>query len=496
MAVLLKAGADFAVTHPDGETPLMAAARTGRVDAVRLLLEAGANVNAADTYQQQTALMWAATEGHVDAVKTLLAAGADPNRKGRVTTIEDRKHADHATGGFTALMFAARSGHEDTATALIKGGADPKLVNGDGLTATMIAIVNDQFDLAGKLIDLGADPNDGSLYFAVDMHDATTDMRAHDGSRLRVDHPNKLTALDLIKTLLDRGADPNKAFIGQMHSTTLCCDPEQNASPFYRAAQASDVEALKLMIAHGATIEWSPTEVKKPAKADGAAAGGGRGNPNVGKTPVMVSMVGGRGAAFAAGPGFGRLGPPPFREASNREPLDAVKVLLAAGADPNVKAPDGSAPLHQAVAARQVEIIRALVEAGAKLDATNKDNLTPLLLAEKPEPPPPPGNNNDPNTFKPKQDTREAVIKALRELMHLGPDDPAPVPPPQAKKDDAKKDDAAEGDEADEKTDEKKTDDKKTDDKKTDDKKSDENKSDVKKSTDAAPGSAGKQGTR
>ena len=74
-------------------------------------------------------------------------------------------------------------------TALIKGGADPKLTNGDGLTATMVAIVNDRFDLANTLLDLGADPNDGSLYFAVDMHDATTDMRAHDGSRLRATIP-------------------------------------------------------------------------------------------------------------------------------------------------------------------------------------------------------------------------------------------------------------------------------------------------------------------
>jgi ankyrin repeat protein len=444
IAALLKAGADIAVTHPDGETPLMAASRTGHVDAVRLLLDAGANVNAADSYQQETALMWAATEGHVDVVKALLEKGADPNRKGHVTAIDERKHADHATGGFTALMFAVRNGHEAVARALIKGGADPKLANGDGVTATTVAIVNDRFDLASALLDLGADPNDGSLYFAVDMHDATTDMRAHDGSRLRADHANKLTSLELVKQLLDRGADPNKAFIGQLHSTTLCCDSEINASPFYRAAVASDVEALTLMIAHGAQVDWSPTEVKKEAKG----AGGGRGNPNVGKTPVMAAMVGGRGAAFAAGPGFGRLGPPPFREASNREPLDAVKVLLAANANPNTKAPDGSTPLHQAVQARQVEIIRALVAAGAKLDATNKDNLTPLLLAEKPEPPPPPGNNNDPDTFKPKRDSREAVIAALRELMKLGPDDPAPVPPAPAtddKKGDEKKGDPAVG---------------------------------------------------
>ena len=96
---------------------------------------------------------------------------------------------------------------------------------------------------------------------------------------------------------------------------------------------------------------------------------------------------GGRGAAFAAGPGFERLGPPPFREMSNREPVEAVKVLLAAGANPNIKAPDGSTPLHQAVAARQVPIIRALAAAGAKFDAVNKallagSKLEDLALSE------------------------------------------------------------------------------------------------------------------
>ena len=267
VAALLKAGADAAATHPDGETPLMAASRTGSMDAVRLLLEAGAKVNATEAYQQQTALMWAAAEGHVDVLNALLAAGADPNRKAHVNAIDERKHADHPTGGFTALMFAVRNGHEEAARALIKGGADPKLTNGDGATATMVAIVNDRFDLASQLLDLGADPNDGSLYFAVDMHDATTDMRARDGSRLRANHPNKLTAMDLVKLLLDRGADPNKAFVGQLHSTSYCCGDDINGSPFYRAAVASDVEVLKLMIARGARVDWSPTEVKKPGAA-------------------------------------------------------------------------------------------------------------------------------------------------------------------------------------------------------------------------------------
>jgi len=439
MAALLKAGASVGKPHSDGETPLMASARTGNVDAVRLLIEAGGDVNASDSYQGETALMWAAAEGHAAVVELLLKAGADANRAARVTTIEDRKNSDHPTGGLTPLMFAARNGHEAVVRALAAAGADLKATNGDGATATVIAIVNDRFDLAKTLLDLGADPNDGSLYFAVDMHDATSDMRARDGSRLRANHPNTLTSLDLVRLLLDRGADPNKPFIGQLHSTTLCCGEQINATPFFRAAIAADVEALKLMIARGAQIEWSPTEVKKDTDKDKPA---GRGNPNVGKTPVMLAMVGGRGAAFAAGPGFDRLGPPPFREESNREPADAVKVLLAAGANPNAKAPDGSTPLHQAVAARQVAIIRALVGAGARLDAVNQDNLTPLQLAEKPEPPPPPGNNTDARTWRPKRDTREEVIAAVRELMGLGPNDPTPQPPPAPSKEKADTDKA------------------------------------------------------
>src|SRR5580693_2319976 len=274
---LLDAGAQPTRWHAEGETPLMAAARTGKVDAVKLLLSKGSFVNAADPFQEETALMWASAEGHLEVVKTLLAAGADPNLKGHVSLITERKNADHPSGGFTALMFAVRNGHEDVAKALIAGGADPKLTNADGATATIVAIVNDRFDLAKELLDLGSDPNDGSLFWAVDMHDATTDMRAHDGSRLQPTHPNNLTALGLVKALLDLSADVNKPFVGALHSTTLCCGASINSSPFYRAATAADVEVLKLMLAHGAKIEWSPGDAK-PKDAKGPA----RPNPNAG----------------------------------------------------------------------------------------------------------------------------------------------------------------------------------------------------------------------
>jgi hypothetical protein len=121
---------------------------------------------------------------------------------------------------------------------------------------------------------------------------------------------------------------------------------------------------------------------------------------------------------------------PPFREPGSRDPLEALNLLLAAGANPNAKTPDGSTPLHQAVEEQQVALIRALVAGGAKLDAVNKDNLTPLLLAEKPKKKDPNAMGDNPEAYHRKQDSRPDVVAALRELMHLGLNDPAPQPPP------------------------------------------------------------------
>jgi hypothetical protein len=139
-------------------------------------------------------------------------------------------------------------------------------------------------------------------------------------------------------------------------------------------------------------------------------------------------MKGGKGASFAAGPGFGRLGPPPFREPGSRDPAEAMKLLLDAGADPNTEVA-GTPLLHQAVQAQQVAMIRALVKAGAKLDATNREKQTALAVAEKIRTSPPVGPNpQDPDAYIPPKDSPEQVVAVLRELMRLGPNDPIPAP--------------------------------------------------------------------
>ena len=188
----------------------------------------------------------------------------------------------------------------------------------------------------------------------------------------------------------------------------------------------------------------------------------------------MVAMVGGRGAPFAAGPGFGRLGPPPFREASNREPADAVKVLLAAGADPNAKAPDGSTPLHQAVTARQVAIIRALAGAGAKLDAHQQRQ--PHAAAARRE------AASRRRRQRQQHRTRTRISRSAIRVRQVDRGRaradgsrartiPTPVPPPAAEA--SKKADGKKADDG-EKADEPQSEDKKADEKKSDEKKSDE----------------------
>ena len=123
-------------------------------------------MKAAEETRGQTALMWAAGEGHADIGRLLLAAGAD---------LDARSHgpaAGAAAAGagtytrrvaridaFTPLLFAVRAGRMEAVQALLAAGAEANETASDGTSALVIAAANAHWELGARLLDAGADPN-------------------------------------------------------------------------------------------------------------------------------------------------------------------------------------------------------------------------------------------------------------------------------------------------------------------------------------------------
>src|SRR4029077_20452637 len=104
--------------------------RTGSPEAVKLLLDRGADVNAREQTLGENALMWAAAENHPEAVKLLIARGADVNvRTSNLAWSKDRFGLEGVLtilphGRWTPLMYAARQGSLEAARALGDAGAE------------------------------------------------------------------------------------------------------------------------------------------------------------------------------------------------------------------------------------------------------------------------------------------------------------------------------------------------------------------------------------
>ncbi len=185
--------------------------------AAELLVKAGAEVNAVEAWGQQSPLMWAAAQKQPAMVKFLVAHGANVNARGAVRdwqrkVIREPRPKDMNQGGFTPLLYAAREGCIECARELVAGHADLNLPDPHRVTPLVMALLNLHFDFAAYLIEAGADVNKWDLYGRTPIYmtaDTNTLPVQGNGSMVVLPSMDKLTAIDVAKQLLAKGADPN-----------------------------------------------------------------------------------------------------------------------------------------------------------------------------------------------------------------------------------------------------------------------------------------------
>jgi ankyrin repeat protein len=295
----------------------------------------------------------------------------------------------YAQGGLTPMLLAARQGYTEAATALLDAGVDVNQRSaGDKTSALLIATINGHFDLAKVLLDRGADPNLASengatpLYAALNCEWAPKSLYPQPRAYLN----QKSSYLDLMTALLDKGADPNARLRKKVwysgYSFDLSGVDEIGATPFWRAAYASDVAAMKVLVAHGADPNIpSMKGAGRPRTGDGE-----REVTDIAKTPAVP--IGGPGVpplVAAAGSGYGEGFAANSHRFAPTGMLAAVKYLVEdLHVDVNAKDHEGNTALHNAAARGDVEMIKYLVEKGADVKAVNREGKTTADMANGP----------------------------------------------------------------------------------------------------------------
>ncbi len=397
---LIKSGAKVDVKESaHGQTALMFAAALNRDAVVRSLLAHGADANAATSvhklehvrFDQDGNIVEERAGGRGGAAKTPEAQDAETAaavakaanevaksdldalsrgiglksaefrlakakaRAGDVAARAPRKVGADFQGGMTALMYAAREGHMEAAKALVENKADlNQMSQGDKMTPLVMAISNGHLTLAKYFLDHGADPNLASLSGLTALY-ATIDVQW--APKAWFPQPStdqeKVTYLELMKALLDKGANVNaqvgeKLWFRSFTNDYTWVDPA-GATAFWRAAQSSDTAAMKLLVQYKADVKLANKSGDTPLHA--AAGIGWAANWSV-NAPVPL--------------------------------VDAVKYCVELGNDVNAADNRGYTALHGAAYLGDNDMVNYLVSKGAKTDVKSKAGDSVADLANGP----------------------------------------------------------------------------------------------------------------
>jgi ankyrin repeat protein len=313
-------------------------------------------------------------------------------------------------GGLTPLLLAVREGFTDVSIALLDAGADINAAGaGDNTSPILMAIINGHYDLAMQLLERGADPAMASdagttpLYAVINTQWAPKARFPQRQAYLQ----QQTTYLELMKVLLDADVDPNARLskhLWYMEYTNAYLDLDTHgATPFWRAAHALDIDAMKLLFEYGADPNIATIKPTDRSNVSGFEEDpcpeffhfqlhckiaelfdGLFGDPS-GLPPVKEGGPGIYPIHAATGHGYG-VG---FAANSHRYVPDgwlaAVKYLVEEhGADVNERDHDASTPLHNAASRGDNELIHYLVEQGADVKAINRRGQSTADMANGP----------------------------------------------------------------------------------------------------------------
>lgn len=365
-------------------------AAAARADSVAVAADsAGAAVDPA----------WAGADSATGATDSAAAAADSSNSEADAAGPRSYPQLVGAWGGLTPLLHAVRQGHAGAALALLEGGADiDQPSRGDGTTPLLMASVNGQFDLVLTLIDRGADPTAASragttpLFAVLERQWAPRASYAHPTEH----EQQQATHLEVMKSLLEVGADPNarlESHLWYMEYTFGVLRGSginmKGATPFWRAAYALDIDAMRLLRDYGADPHM-PT-VKPPERRRRPVQNEDAGEEEEEKAdPSGLPPVSGGGPHIhplhaAAGAGYGQS----FAGNAHRHVPDnwmaAVRFLVEeCGADVNVRDAGAYTPLHHAAARGDRELVLYLVDRGADVTVVSRRGQTTADMANGP----------------------------------------------------------------------------------------------------------------
>jgi ankyrin repeat protein len=351
----------------------------------------------------------------IEAGRALFSAGPVAKATETAELFEGQVAGYEATvgsmGGMTALHHASRQGNIDAALAILEGGAKiDEVTTSDSTTALLMAAINGHFDLAMALVKRGANVKIGSSAGLTPLYAALNTMWA---PRSRYPQPQavqtqKVTHLELMDAMLTAGADPNVRlkknlwFFAFNNCGNANCGLEalDGTTPFWRAAYAVDVDAMKMLKDRGAIDTLPsvrPVAANRANRARIAGGAGGAGGP--GELPgafvvppdldsaskAVPPGIGVYPIHAVAGVGYGNG----FAGNSHRHAADgwmpAMKyVVEVLHADVNQRDVNGYTPLHHAAARGDNDMIKYLVSKGADPKAVARNGMTTVDMANGP----------------------------------------------------------------------------------------------------------------